>query len=226
MTLLTSELFDLSQFPHSGLFHAVSYPWEIVPTLESYLLGLQLGEHKGKISPQAYIIHPETIYIGEDTVIEPGAYVKGPCWIGNNCTIRHGAYIRGNFIAGDHCVIGHDTEIKNVVFLNHTHAAHFAYLGDSVIGNHVNLGAGTKCANVRLDKGIIKVQYEERFIETGLKKLGAIIGDYSQIGCNAVTNPGTILGKGVLCYPTLNIGGFIPSRSIIKPQSKLVISQY
>lgn len=168
--------------------------------------------------------NPENISIGKGTVLEPGVYIKGPCIIGENCTIRHGAYIRGNLITGNGCVIGHDTEIKNSVMLNHAQAAHFAYLGDSILGNRVNLGAGTKCANLKLDHKNIAVRFGERLIETGLKKFGAIIGDDSQTGCNSVTNPGTLFGKQVFCYPCLNVGGFVASKQLIRPSNKVVIS--
>ena len=144
---------------------------------------------------RSFLINPELISIGKGTVIEPGAYIKGPCIIGENCTVRHGAYIRGDFIAGNNCVIGHDTEVKNCVMLNDARAGHFAYLGDTVVGNDVNLGAGTKCANLKLDGRPIIVHCEGTRIATGVKKFGAILGDGAQTGCNTVTNPGTLLEK-------------------------------
>lgn len=226
MELFSSYFFDLSQFSHAPLFKEDPFPWQILPKIELYLKGQSLGSIKGFVSPQAYLINAEAISIDEGSIVEPGAYIQGPCIIGKNCIIRHGAYIRGNFICGDRCVIGHDSEIKNSIFLNDTHAAHFAYIGDCILGNRVNLGAGTKCANLKLDQSSIVLHYENQHIATSLRKFGAIIGDGTQIGCNAVTNPGTLMGQEVRCYPCLNVGGIIPSRSIIKGQNQLVITPY
>jgi NDP-sugar pyrophosphorylase family protein len=136
--------------------------------------------------------------------------------IGKNCQVRHGAYIRGGFICGNKCVIGHDTEIKNSIFLNGTQAAHFAYVGDSILGNRVNLGAGTKCANLRLDHGQIFVSIIGQKIATGLKKFGAIIADDCQLGCNSVTNPGTLMAKNSCSMPCINFGGFVPEKALIR----------
>lgn len=219
-----SYFFDLSAFAYPHLFDGVAYPWDALHHISKHLQSFSLGEIKGEVSPHAYLIKPELISIGEGSVVEPGAYIHGPCIIGKNCVIRHGAYIRGNVITGDGCVIGHDSEIKNSIFLNGVHAAHFAYVGDSILGNNVNLGAGTKCANLRIDRGVIAVYDTHERISTGLRKFGAIIGDCSQIGCNVVTNPGTLLGRDVSCYPCLNFGGFIPSKSIVKSEIKITIS--
>ena len=220
MELSPSYFFDLSLFTHRSLFEDISFPWEALKKLSAYLNAQTLGIQKGSISPSAYFIHPELISIGEGSIIEPGAFIQGPCIIGKQCVVRHGAYIRGNVITGDHCVIGHDSEVKHAIFLDRAHAAHFAYVGDSILGNGVNLGAGVKCANFRLDQGNIQLRLETQQMATGLRKLGAIIGDGAQIGCNTVTNPGTLIGQAVRCYPCLNIEGFIPSHSLIKPSTK------
>lgn len=207
--------FDLSKFRYTELFQGLYYIWELLPKISLFLKTAPLGNIECDIPPGAFVINPELVSIGKGSVIEPGAYIKGPCLIGQHCTIRHGAYIRGDFICGDHCVIGHDTEIKNSLFLDGVHAAHFAYVGDSILGNKVNLGAGTKCANLKLDNSGVKIHYNGQLIETGLRKFGAILGDETQIGCNSVTNPGTLFGKKVFCYPCLNIGGFIPSDHLV-----------
>lgn len=170
-----------------------------------------------------FLVDPHLISIGEGTVLEPGCYIKGPCIIGKNCTVRHGAYIRGDVITGDSCVIGHETEMKNTLMMNYAHAAHFAYLGDSILGNNVNLGAGVKCANLKLDGSDITISYHGNKIPLRLRKLGAICGDSVQLGCNAVTNPGTLIGKGSKCYPCANFGGFIPPYSIVKPNTQISI---
>lgn len=226
MDIQTNEFFDLSSFEHSALFDKNSSPWNALTLIESYLKKLLLGRIEGEVSSRAYLINPELIFIGTGTIVEPGAYIQGPCWIGKNCVIRHGAYIRGNVITGDQCVIGHDTEVKSSLFLNGAHAAHFAYVGDSILGNEVNLGAGTKCANFKLDKQPITIHYQNKRIPTQLRKMGALIGDRSQIGCNTVTNPGTLIGKEVRCYPCLNIGGVIPSRSMIKSTAAFTVTPY
>lgn len=222
----SSYFFDLSHFEHQILFQNDSLPWLVLQQLTAYLNSQSLGVLKGTISPSAYLINPELISIGEGSVVEPGAYIQGPCIIGKQCVVRHGAYIRGHVLTGDGCVIGHDTEVKHSIFLNRAHAAHFAYVGDSILGNDINLGAGTICANLKLDRSLITLRLQELCIETQMRKLGAIIGDKTQIGCNTVCNPGTLLGKEVLCNPCLNIQGFIPSRSCIKPSVKPVISPY
>ncbi len=226
MTPLLSYFFNLTLFSHQNFLSTFSYPWEALEQLNTYICSLPLGILEGDISPQAYLINPELISIGAGSCVEPGAFIQGPCVIGKRCVIRHGAYIRGDVLTGDDCVIGHDTEVKSSIFLNQTHAAHFAYVGDSILGNGVNLGAGTKCANFRLDQSTIHVHFPQKKINTGRRKLGAIIGDHSQIGCNTVLNPGTVLGQKVLCYPSLNIGGFIASDSkIIPSQSPLIIEK-
>lgn len=223
----SSYFFDLTDFPYKNLFEPDDYPWLALPKIKTYLEQCTLGEMKGaEISSAAYLVHPEQISIGEGSIVEPGAYIQGPCIIGKNCVIRHGAYIRGYLIAGDGCVIGHDTEVKNAIFLQNVHAAHFAYVGDSILGNHVNLGAGTKCANFKLDQSLISIHYQQKRIPTSFRKLGAIIGDRSQIGCNAVTNPGTLIGQSVRCYPCTNFGGFIPTQSIVKPEIQISVTSY
>ena len=216
--------FDLDSFLFCQLFEGYEFPWQLLSNIHSHLGQCSLGLIEGTVSPSAYLIYPELISIGEGSVVEPGAYIQGPCIIGKNCTVRHGAYIRGNFIAGDNCIIGHDTEIKNTIFLNGVKTGHFNYVADSVIGNEVNFGAGAKCANLRLDHRPISAIFENRKIATGLKKFGAIIGDHTQIGCNTVMNPGTLLGKGVFCYPCMNFGGFVPSHSSIKPNTSNIIT--
>lgn len=219
--LKPSNFFDLSSFEHKNIFNDISNVWEVLPKITPYLEGLKLGKIEVNIPEGVHLVNPELISIGAGTVVEPGAYIKGPCMIGKNCTIRHGAYIRGHLIAGDGCVIGHDTEIKNAILMNNAHAAHFAYVGDSILGNRVNLGAGTICANLKLDKGLVRVTVDGKRIDTQLKKFGAIIGDDSQTGCNSVTNPGTLLGKNVCSYPCTNFGGFISSDQVIQNEQKL-----
>lgn len=217
--LRSSQFFDFSHFSHFQLFEGDPFPWEVLKKLETYLQTLSLGKIEGQVSNQAYLVHPHLISIGPGSIVEPGAYIQGPCWIGSGSTVRHGAYIRGNVLIGQGCVAGHDTEMKNAILLDGAHAAHFAYVGDSILGNKVNLGAGVKCANLKLDGEEVILSFQHQQIKTGLRKLGSMIGDGSQIGCNSVLNPGVLIGKQVKCYPCLNVGGFIPTGSTVKPLS-------
>jgi UDP-N-acetylglucosamine diphosphorylase / glucose-1-phosphate thymidylyltransferase / UDP-N-acetylgalactosamine diphosphorylase / glucosamine-1-phosphate N-acetyltransferase / galactosamine-1-phosphate N-acetyltransferase len=215
--------FSLENCPFSDLFQNCTYIWDVLKKLSLYLEKKNLGKIEVSIPSLVHLEDSSSISIGKGTIIEPGAYIKGPCWIGENCVIRHGAYIRGDVIVGNGSVIGHDTEVKHSILLDHAHAAHFNYIGDSILGNRTNLGAGVKCANFRLDQGEIPVHLDGKKIMTGLKKMGLILGDDSQIGCNSVTNPGTLMGKNVLCYPCLNIGGFVASKSKILPRQNYSI---
>lgn len=212
----TKDFFELSSFVHSSLFEEDQPVWFALKRIQIYLESSKLGIIEGNVDKNAYLIHPELISIGPGSIVEPGAYIKGPCIIGADCEIRQGAYIRGHVIVGDRCVVGHATEVKHSIFLNDAHAGHFAYVGDSILGNRVNLGAGVKCANLRLDKKNVPISFGDKRLDTGLRKLGAIIGDDAQLGCNCVTNPGTLMGKKSCCYPCLAIQGFIPEDSLIK----------
>lgn len=212
-----NQFFDLSTFSHAPLFDGCEYVWQALDRIQEYLKKYTLGTTQ--IYKDAYLVNPSEISIGAGTIIEPGAYIQGPCIIGKNCHIRHGAYIRGNCIIGDSCVIGHTTELKNSIILNNSNAAHFAYLGDTILGSHVNLGAGVKCANLRLDGKSISIEK----VPTNRRKIGAIIGDNAEVGCNTVLNPGTLLGKHVIVYPSLNFGGYVRDNSVIKPSTTVQI---
>lgn len=159
----------------------------------------------------------EQIALGKGVLVESGAMIKGPAIIGDNCEIRQGAYLRKYCLAGKRCVLGHATEIKHTIFFNGAKAGHFAYLGDSILGEGANLGAGTKFANLRFLSGNVILQRDDDKINTGLKKLGAILGDHCQTGCNSVTNPGTIMGKKALLLPnTTAKAGFYKNKAIIR----------
>lgn len=214
--LLPKSFFSTEEFLHEELFKSVTFVWDALHRLTGYLERQKLGKIETIIPKEVHLINSQLISIGKGTVVEPGAYIQGPCIIGPNCVIRHGAYIRGNVITGEGCLIGHDTEVKHSIFLNRAMAPHFNYVGDSILGNDSNLGAGVKLANFRLDHGEVSVFFQGKKIGTGLKKFGAIIGDGVQLGCNVVANPGTLLGQKALCHPCLNIGGVIPSMKVIK----------
>jgi len=157
------------------------------------------------------------IEIGRGVIVEPGALIKGPCIVGDQSEVRQGAYVRGNCFIGRGCVVGHTTELKGAIMLDGAKAGHFAYLGDSVLGHEVNLGAGTKLANLKLRGKSVKIKIENEVIDTGLRKLGAILGDGVQTGCNTVTNPGTLLGPETLVLPNTTAGpGLFPARSILR----------
>ena len=212
--LFTPErFFELNGFGHAELFDDLPFVWGVLSKIRNYLESIELSRIEASIQAGAFLIYPELISIGKGSVIEPGAYIQGPCVIGKNCVIRHAAYIRGDVIIGDECVVGHATELKNAVLLNGVHAAHFAYVGDSVLGNKVNLGAGVKCANLRLDRKEVYVHGAGKRQSTGLRKFGAIVGDGCQIGCNAVTNPGTIFEKGAVGLPCEVLSGVVTFRS-------------
>ncbi len=208
--------FDLSRFKHKNLFEGCKFPWEAFDKMQKFLSKIKGNAEELNLPLGVILVHPESIFIEEDCVIEPGAYIQGPCYLGKGTVVRHAAYIRGQVMTGERCVIGHTTEVKNALFLNTAHAAHFAYIGDSILGNNTNLGAGTKLANLKLDGSEVFIRCNGEKISTGRRKLGAILGDGTQIGCNAVSNPGTLTGRNTKWYPCINRGGFIPPNSIIK----------
>ncbi|MDR2539913.1 MAG: LpxA family transferase [Chlamydiales bacterium] len=217
------SLFCLDSCKHRELFNDLKYPWEALEQLSAYLLKQKLGKIEIDIVSGVLLVDSDKISIGSGTIIEPGAYIQGPCVIGRGCQIRQGAYIRGNVLIADQCVIGHGSEIKRSIFFNKAAAPHFNYVGDSILGGNVNLGAGVKCANYRLDHQCISVYWGSQKIKTRLQKLGVCIGDNSQIGCNTVINPGTCIGKDVICYPNMTLQGYIPKKSLVKPSSHVMV---
>ncbi len=178
---------------------------------------------EGRHVPEATLVCAGAVFtdyrvqLGRGVVIEPGAMIKGPVIIGDHTEIRQGAYIRGDCIFGRGCVVGHTTEVKHSVFMDNAKAGHFAYIGDSVLGQGVNMGAGTKLANLKLSSSNIKVMLEDRCVDTGRRKLGAILGDGVQTGCNSVANPGSFLGRNCLVSPNATVKpGVYPPRSVIR----------
>jgi NDP-sugar pyrophosphorylase family protein len=213
--LSPAAFFDLDGFTWRALFDEAPRAWDVLGRrLAEYLLRAIHPGVRGNVHPSA-VLEGDDIAIGTGTVVEPGAYIQGPCIIGDDVEIRHGAYIRGNVIVGDGCVVGHATEVKGSVFLPGAKAGHFAYVGDSVLGRDVNLGAGTKLANLRLAGDEVCVRIGDLRVKTGLRKFGAILGDRVQTGCNSVTNPGTVLGQGALVHPCVAVGGFHAAGTVI-----------
>jgi bifunctional UDP-N-acetylglucosamine pyrophosphorylase / glucosamine-1-phosphate N-acetyltransferase len=169
------------------------------------------------VLPGAYLFD-DRIRIGPGTVIEPGALVKGPVVIGCNTEVRQGAYVRGDCIIGNGCVVGHTTEIKGSIMLDGAKAGHFAYIGDSILGNDVNLGAGTKLANLKMIPGTVTVRCGNEQVDTGRRKIGAILGDRTETGCNSVTSPGTLMGPHSIVYPAVAVpAGHYPARTVVLP---------
>jgi NDP-sugar pyrophosphorylase family protein len=217
------SLFCLDTYKHKNLFSDLKYPWEALERLHVYLLEQRLGKIEISIAFGVLLVDPDKISIGPGTVIEPGAYIQGPCIIGRDCQIRQGAYIRENVLIADQCVIGHGSEIKHSILFNKAAAPHFNYVGDSILGSDVNLGAGVICANYRLDHQCVSAHFGQQKIKTRLKKLGACIGDNSQIGCNTVINPGTCIGKDVICYPNMTLQSYVPQKSLVKSSSHVLV---
>ena len=208
--LKVSNLLDLSQTEFPSIFDNVEYPWEILSKIGEFILKI------APTLPPQYKMIGRNIWIGEDTVIADSAHIEGPAIIGHNCEIRHNAFIRGNAIIGDDCVIGNATEIKNSFLFNKVQAPHFNYVGDSVMGYRSHIGAGVILSNVKSIPGTVTVRTPAAIIETGLRKFSAILGDHTEVGCNTVLNPGTILGRKVIVYPLTNARGLIPENHILK----------
>ena len=163
------------------------------------------------------------VFIGSGTVVEQGAVLKGPAWIGDNCHIRSGCYVRENVIVGNGVVMGNSCEFKNSILFDEVQVPHFNYVGDSIIGHHAHLGAGVILSNVKLDHAEIAVVTPDGHIPTGLRKFGAIVGDRTEIGCNAVINPGSVIGRDCMIYPSVNFRGVLPHESVVKLRQELQV---
>jgi UDP-N-acetylglucosamine diphosphorylase / glucose-1-phosphate thymidylyltransferase / UDP-N-acetylgalactosamine diphosphorylase / glucosamine-1-phosphate N-acetyltransferase / galactosamine-1-phosphate N-acetyltransferase len=209
-----ADYLDLKQTDHAAIFDGVTQAWEILPRLAHYLEKNLKPANHGKMIGSPVI--GERVFIGEGTVIEPGAYIKGPAWIGANCQIRHGAYIRENVIIGAGSVVGNSCEIKNSMLFNSCQVPHFNYVGDSILGAKVHLAAGVIVSNLKLNGDFITLRVDHAILTTGLRKFGALIGDGAEVGCNVVLNPGSILGRRSLIYPGVSWRGILPAKSIAK----------
>jgi len=209
-----ADYFDFNQTDHAAIFHDVTQAWEILPKLASYLEEQLVPANLGRLIGEPVI--GEQVFIGRDTVVEPGAYIKGPAWIGPNCQIRHGAYIRENVIIGAGSVVGNSCEIKNSFLFNGCQTPHFNYVGDSILGANVHLAAGVIVSNLKLTGDFVMLRAGNAVLTTGLRKFGALIGDGAEVGCNAVLNPGSILGRRSLIYPGVSWRGILPANSIAR----------
>jgi bifunctional UDP-N-acetylglucosamine pyrophosphorylase / glucosamine-1-phosphate N-acetyltransferase len=209
-----TDLFDLSQTEHAAIFEGCEYAWEALKRLKGYLKDhLRPGLHN-RCEGRAFI--GEQVFIGEGTFVEDGAMIKGPALIGKNCEIRHNAYIREDVIIGDQCVIGNSCEFKHSLLFNQAKVPHFSYVGDSIFGYQAHLGAGVKISNVKLMPGNVEVELEGKPFDTGLRKFGALLGDHTDVGCNSVLNPGSIIGRGSVLYPNTSWRGILPANMIVK----------
>jgi NDP-sugar pyrophosphorylase family protein len=216
---MLEDFFTLGSEAVYGLFEGAPYPWDPLHRLKPFIAEFlkQRGTYRPSDVPADVIIQGD-VYIEEGAKIESGTFIAGPTLIFKGAEVRFGAYIRGNAIIAEGAVVGHDTEVKHSVLLPGAKAAHFNYVGDSILGRDVNLGAGTKCANVKVDMGkkTVKITLGGQLHDSGLRKIGAIFGDRSSVGCNTVTNPGTLIGRDTLALAVSNLAGVYPSRSIIK----------
>jgi NDP-sugar pyrophosphorylase family protein len=220
--LMTRDLFSFEGSFAEEIFAAAGMPWEVLPRIQPFLKDRLEPEILGKIHPTAVL--EGDLFIAAGAKVEPGAFIQGPCWIGEDSEVRQGAYIRGNVVVGRGCVVGHATEVKNAVFLDKAKAGHFAYVGDSVLGRDVNLGAGTKLANFKLDGGNISLNIGGVKTDTGLRKFGALLGDGVQTGCNSVTSPGCILGRESWVYANTTVpSGVFDARQILSSHGRRLV---
>lgn len=211
----TAELFEC-RTPHlTPLFDRCEYPWEMLGEIGTYAKKLISDGISG------YRLLADDVLIGEDVTIAPTATIIGPAVIGQGTEIRPGAYIRGNVITGEGCVIGNSSELKNCILLDGVQAPHYNYIGDSVLGNRAHLGAGVVCSNLKADGKNVVIKGDENY-ETSRRKVGAILADGADIGCNSVINPGTVVGKNTSVYPLTSLRGVYPSECIVKSQKEIV----
>lgn len=216
-----ADLFDLSQTSHAAIFDGCNVAWEALAKIKAYLEANVRPALHNRCEGVAFI--GKQVYIGEGTVVEDGVMIKGPALIGRNCQIRHNAYLREDVIVGDNCVIGNSTELKNAILFNHAVAPHFNYVGDSILGHQTHLGAGVVLSNFKSFPGNITVELDGQPFDTGLRKFGALVGDGAEIGCNAVLNPGSIIGRGAMIYPGVNWRGILPANMIAKNKAAIEV---
>ena len=216
------KLFDLEHTAHAALFLDTTYPWDVLPRIIPYAEAWPDYAIRGRVHPGAVLEGP--VAVGEGSEVGPGAMLIGPVIIGRNCQVRHGAFLRGGVLVGDGAVVGHACELKNCLLFDEAEVPHFAYVGDSVLGWKAHLGAGVKISNVKLDKRNIQIQLGGETIDTGLWKFGAMIGDRAEIGCNAVLNPGSIVGRDSIIYSGVSFRGMCEARSIVKLKQEQVVT--
>lgn len=211
------NLYNLDQTIAKDIFEGVTYPWEVLPKIEEFIINL------GKtLDPAEYEEKEENIWIAKSAKVAPTAYIAGPAIIGKNAEVRHCAFIRGKAIVGEGAVVGNSTELKNVILFNKVQVPHYNYVGDSILGYKSHMGAGSITSNVKSDKKLVIVKNGNERIETGLKKFGAMLGDEVEVGCGSVLNPGTVIGKNSNIYPLSSVRGVVPEHSIYKNKNEIV----
>ena len=213
---------NLNESEHQGLFSDCRYVWDALKRLPDYFQRWKDFNNCATLKGESYI--EENVDIGEGTIVEHGAVILGPVVIGKNCLIRSGAYIRDHSVIGNNCIIGKSVELKYAILFNGCQVPHFNYVGDSVLGHKVHLGAGVKISNYKLMPSTIKIDYEGERIDTGLLKFGAVLADHSEVGCNTVLNPGSLIGRRSVVYPNVFWRGVLDQDQIVKNHSKITIT--
>ena len=208
---------DMSHTIAEKIFEKINYPWEALSLIKDFI-----KEVGPTLSKEEYDEVAENVWVSKKATIFPSAHIEGPTIIQENAQIRHCAFIRGSAIVGKNCVVGNSTELKNVILFDNVQVPHFNYVGDSILGYKSHMGAGSITSNVKSDKSLVAVKLGEKKIQTDLKKFGAILGDYVEIGCNAVLNPGTIIGRNSTVYPTSMVREVIEESSILKNNGKII----
>lgn len=210
-------ILDINKTIGKDLFKETNYPWEVLPYIKDYII--TLGNNLDKDN---YTEIEDHIWVGSNVEIDKLSTIIAPCIIDENTIIRPGAYIRGNAIIGKNCVIGNSTEIKNSIIFDNCQLPHYNYVGDSILGYHVHLGAGVILSNLKNDGTNIDIKYKGKKVSTGMRKMGSVIGDSTEVGCNSVLYPGTIIGKNTNIYPLTRVRGIINSNSIVKDENTVV----
>lgn len=214
--LTVKALYNLDETIAKDIFKEVTYPWEVLPKIGTFIV--ELGNTLPK---DEYELAWENVWIAKSAKVAPTAYIGGPAIIGKDAEIRHCAFIRGNAIVGEGAVVGNSTELKNVILFNKVQVPHYNYVGDSILGYKAHMGAGSITSNVKSDKTLTTVKTPEGPIETGLKKFGAMLGDEVEVGCGSVLNPGTVVGKNTNIYPLSMVREFVPANSIYKKRGEV-----
>ena len=213
-----SELYDLSHTLAKEYLSLFDYPWEALEGIKETVI--KLGK---QLDPSLYDKIGEDIWVSKTATVAPSAYIGAPCIIGHNTEVRHCAYIRGSALIGENCVVGNSTELKNCILFDNVQVPHYNYVGDSILGYKSHMGAGSITSNVKSDKTLVSVKnVDGERIETGRKKVGAMLGDFVEIGCGSVLNPGTVIGRNTSVYPLSSVRGAVPANSIYKADGNIV----
>lgn len=212
-----NDLYDLNETIASQLFENKTYPWEVLADIGDFIL--ELGP---TLSKEEFNQIDENIWVHKSVSIAKTATLNGPLIIDEGTEVRPGAFIRGKVIVGKDCVVGNSTELKNVVLFNTVQVPHYNYVGDSILGTHSHMGAGSITSNVKADKTLVVVKSDDEMIETGLKKFGAMLGDYVEVGCNSVLNPGTVIGRNSNIYPLSSVRGVVKEGHIFKDKDNII----